>query len=176
MKHCKKLNLGAGSKIIKGWCNVDICKRPGIDVVCDVSKRLPFKANSATRIYASDVLEHIMYADVPTVLKDWYRVLVPDGTLTIKVPSLSTIAKNYVRHVIDTKEFVRLVYGGQEEGELANAHKSGYDPQYLTVLMEEAGFDVVRVVSHAPPPDQNNMVIKGIKNIKKTVRWHETHT
>ena len=161
IKGVTRLNLGAGSDIREGWCNVDIQEGDG-DLVCDVSN-LPFDDKSIGKIYAADVLEHIMYADVPETLKEWYRVLAPKGTITIKVPSLSTIATNYVRHMIDTKEFVRLVYGGQEDGELANAHKSGFDPQYLSLLMKKAGFDIAKIISHPDPPDINNFVIIGEK-------------
>jgi len=168
MKESKKLNLGAGSNIIDSWCNIDIINREGIDIVHDVSKRLPFDDNSIERIYSSDVLEHIMYAEVPKTLKEWCRVLVPRGTISIKVPSLSTIATNYVRHLIDTKEFVRLVYGGQEGGKIENAHKSGFDPQYISKLMEQAGFEITNIISHPNSPDENNLIIKGIK--EKAVR------
>lgn len=157
-----KLNLGCGLDIRKGWHNIDFRAGDGIDIVCDVSS-LPFDDNSANKIYASDVLEHIMYAKVLETLKDWHRVLAPKGTITIKVPSLSTIAMNYVRHTIDTKEFVRLVYGGQQEGDIANAHKSGYDPQYLSLLMKRAGFRITNIISHPDPPDGNNFVIIGEK-------------
>jgi predicted SAM-dependent methyltransferase len=116
-KGITRLNLGAGNDIRNGWCNVDLQAGDGVDLVCDVS-HLPFADKSIEKIYASDVLEHIMYAKVPGTLKEWYRVLAPKSTITIKVPSLSTIATNYVRHEINTKEFVRLVYGGQQEGEI----------------------------------------------------------
>jgi predicted SAM-dependent methyltransferase len=100
-KGVTRLNLGAGSDIQKGWQNVDIHPGEGIDVVCDVS-HLAFNDNSIEKIYASDVLEHIMYVKVQATLKEWHRVLASKGTITIKVPSLSTIAMNYVRHTIDT--------------------------------------------------------------------------
>ena len=162
VKGVTRVNLGAGSDIRKGWCNVDIRPGEGIDVVSDGSN-LPFDDNSANKIYASDVLEHIMHAKVPETLKEWHRVLGAKGTITIKVPSLSTIARYYVRHDIGCKEFVRLVYGGQEDGEIANAHKSGYDPQYLSLLMKKAGFKITKVISHPDPPDGNNFVIIGEK-------------
>jgi ubiquinone/menaquinone biosynthesis C-methylase UbiE len=160
MKGVTRLNLGAGGNIRKGWCNVDIRPGEGIDVACDVSS-LPFDDNSANKIYASDVLEHIMYAKVSETLKEWHRVLAPKGTITIKVPSLSTIAMRYVKHDIGCKEFVRLIYGGQEEGDIANAHKSGFDPQYLSILMERTGFKITKIINHPDPPDQNNLVIIG---------------
>ena len=161
-KGITKLNLGAGSDTREGWCNIDCREGEGVDMICDVST-LPHDDNSIEKIYASDVLEHILYAEVPGTLNEWYRVLMPRGTLTIKVPSLSTIATKYVRHEIDTKEFVRLVYGGQEGGYIANAHKSGFDPQYLYILLKRAGFKITNIISHPNVPNQNNFIIKGEK-------------
>jgi ubiquinone/menaquinone biosynthesis C-methylase UbiE len=162
MRESKKLNLGAGRNIIEGWCNVDLIAGEGIDLMCDASA-LPFDDGSIEKLYVSDMLEHIMYAKVSETLKEWHRALAPKGTITIKVPSLSTIATNYVRHNIGCKEFVRLVYGGQEEGNIANAHKSGFDPQYLSILMKHAGFVVSNIISHPEIPDANNFIIKGVK-------------
>jgi SAM-dependent methyltransferase len=80
----KKLNLGCGRDIRKGWLNCDFIQGQGIDQVFDASKPFPFADNSFDEILALDVLEHIWnYGD--TVL-ECHRVLKPEGILTIRVP------------------------------------------------------------------------------------------
>jgi len=73
----KKLNLGCGKDIRTDFINVDIAKRPGVDKVVDLNKRLPFKNNYFDIIYASNVLEHIK--DIDGLFKDLYRLLKKKG-------------------------------------------------------------------------------------------------
>jgi ubiquinone/menaquinone biosynthesis C-methylase UbiE len=80
----KKLNLGCGKDIKKGFINLDNVKLKGIDVVTDVNKKLPFKNNEFDFILANDILEHV--DDLPKVMKELYRILKPKGVIRIRVP------------------------------------------------------------------------------------------
>jgi len=55
----KKLNLGCGKDIRKGYINLDLKKLPGVDIVHNINKKFPFKTNSFDEIYASHILEHV---------------------------------------------------------------------------------------------------------------------
>lgn len=84
----KKLNLGCGIDIKKGWVNLDSAAIPGVDVVHDIEKLpLPFAAEEFDEILAQDVLEHIDY--IP-VLKDLHRILKKGGSLRIRVPHFTS--------------------------------------------------------------------------------------
>ncbi len=80
----KKLNIGCGKDIREGYVNLDIVKLKGVDVVCDINKKLPFKKNHFDEILAMDILEHV--DDLPKVMKDLHRILKPKGILKIRVP------------------------------------------------------------------------------------------
>ena len=85
----KKLNLGCGPDIRKGWINTDQFKRKGVDAIFDLNKTpYPFKDNSIDEIYASHILEHL---DIPVhkFMKEIHRILKPAGKITIKVPHFS---------------------------------------------------------------------------------------
>lgn len=54
-----RLNLGCGRNIREGWVNADRSLLPGVDVVVDLEKELPFADDSADEILLSHVIEHI---------------------------------------------------------------------------------------------------------------------
>lgn len=81
----KKLNLGCGNKIRKGYVNVDIAKLPGVDKVVDLNKfPYPFKDNTFSEVFCDNVLEHL--DDLNKVMEELHRILQKDGKLVVKVP------------------------------------------------------------------------------------------
>jgi len=93
------LDLGCGSnKILPHFIGVDMVPEgeygmsanmrykpvSGVDVQADVSKPLPFPDGYADFIIAKHILEHIY--DFLSALKNWHKVLKPDGRLWIGLP------------------------------------------------------------------------------------------
>ena len=84
-----KLNLGSGSKILKGYVNVDKFQYYNPDVVHDLEKfPYPFKDNSVDEILLSHVLEHIgQNPDVfNNIIKELYRICKNNSIVDIRVP------------------------------------------------------------------------------------------
>lgn len=79
-----KLNLGCGQDIRKGWVNIDRAKGDGVNIVHDITKRLPFEDESVDFILVSHVLEHIIHFE--DVIPEFHRVLKPGGILEVRVP------------------------------------------------------------------------------------------
>ena len=89
----KKLNIGCGVDVKKGWINLDSIRIPGVDIVHDIEKLpLPFRTEEFDEILCQDVLEHVDY--IP-VLKDIHRILKKGGLLRIRVPHF-TSKNNFV--------------------------------------------------------------------------------
>jgi len=89
----KKLNLGCGNRIRKGWVNVDVAPLLGVDVVHDLNQiPFPFETASCDEIICEDVLEHVNYI---AALRECHRLLVDGGTLHIEVPHF-TSSNNFV--------------------------------------------------------------------------------
>lgn len=85
----KKLNLGCGTDIKKGWINLDSAALEGVDVVHDINVLpLPFVDNSFGEILCQDIIEHI--AEYTLLLKELHRVLAPGGFLHIRVPHFTS--------------------------------------------------------------------------------------
>jgi len=81
----KKLNLGCGKDIKKGYVNLDCAKLPKVDIVWDIEKfPYPFKENYFDEIYCSHILEHV--SDLNAVLEEVYRICKNNSLIKIRVP------------------------------------------------------------------------------------------
>ena len=84
----KRLNLGCGADIKKGWINLDSANLPGVDIVHNIEKLpLPFKDEEFDEILCQDILEHIEYI---SLLRELYRILKKGCKLKIRVPHFTS--------------------------------------------------------------------------------------
>lgn len=89
-----RLNLGAGSRIMGGWVNVDRVRLPGIDVVFDLDtkpldgRRWPWADGTVSAIEARDVFEHVH--DPIWFMTECHRILKPGGVLHIRTPHINS--------------------------------------------------------------------------------------
>lgn len=85
----KKLNLGCGPEVRKGYVNMDRLSLRGVDVVHDLDVfPYPFKDNSFDEVYASHVLEHV--DDLIKVMSEIRRISKPGARIVIKGPHFSS--------------------------------------------------------------------------------------
>lgn len=80
----KKLNIGSGKDIRKGWTNLDVIQLPGVDVVHDLEKPLPFENDTFDEVYASHILEHI--TNFIGLIEELCRVCKKGAIINIKCP------------------------------------------------------------------------------------------
>ncbi len=82
------IDIGCGEKKKSGRIGIDRVDRPGIDIVADVERGLPFfPDHSVDEIHCRSVLEHIKNFDF--LLSEMMRVLKKSGRLYIFVPHFS---------------------------------------------------------------------------------------
>jgi SAM-dependent methyltransferase len=79
-----RVNLGCGDQRLHGYIGLDILKRAGTDVICDLNVSIPLASSSVEHIQATSLLEHIDQFE--QLLKEVFRVLGPDGTFYVTVP------------------------------------------------------------------------------------------
>ena len=84
----RKLNLGCGKDIRKGYINIDRIKFKGVDKVCNLNKKLPFENNSIKEVILQDILEHIN--DVPKFLLNLWEICCPNAKIFIRVPHFTS--------------------------------------------------------------------------------------
>ena len=85
----KKLNVGCGRDIKKGYINLDRLPIKGIDIVHDLNKYpWPFKNNTFNFIYCRHMLEHL--EDAEKALKEMCRILKDKGRIEIIIPHFTS--------------------------------------------------------------------------------------
>lgn len=63
----------------------------GVNVTQDITRPLPFASDFFDKVIAHHVLEHIYPHELFKVMNECWRVLKPDGLMSIKVPHSSSI-------------------------------------------------------------------------------------
>lgn len=85
-----KLHLGCGKRRLDGYMNIDLADS---DMNCDI-RHLPFDDNSVDEIIAIHVFEHFYLFESSRVLREWKRVLKPDGLLILELPCFEKVIEH----------------------------------------------------------------------------------
>lgn len=145
-----KLNLGSNETRMDGFINVDLIEHPNVDVVAD-ARKLPYEDDSINEIFNSHLIEHFDFFEGFKALKEWYRVLKPEGVLQIECPNFDAICRFMLSATEEqrTHQYV-LIWGCPWDGFMG--HKFGYTPNQLKWSLEQVGFKNVIFV----PIDETN--------------------
>lgn len=92
------LNMGCGGNIKAEFCNLDYFWRPGVDVVWDVTRGLPFADGYLGGIFTEHMIEHLAFEQTQNLLNECYRVLAPGCTLRIVMPDGEIYLSEYAKH------------------------------------------------------------------------------
>ena len=78
----RRLNLGCGGDIRRGYVNLDIVYLPGVNVLHDLDTiPYPFKTDTFDEIYASHTIR-----DLVQTMRELHRILRPGGVVKVMVP------------------------------------------------------------------------------------------
>ncbi len=155
------LNLGCGPDVKDGFVNIDLYSDNPAVVAMDIRK-LDLPDACADAMLASDVLEHFSHREVGTVLKEWARVLRPEGQLVIQCPSLRLQMKAYMDGKWDADVASYMIFGGQTNP--GDYHCIGFDKDSMRRHLEMAGLEILQIDETDLPQDQ------GYINLNMTVR------
>lgn len=129
-----KLNLGCGHDKRRGFINIDVDPEVKPDLVHDLTKALPFKDSTVTRIVLQDVLEHLTVEEGKQLLAECGRVLIDGGTIGVRVPNVLAIVKKFFWQ---PDLLMLYIYGDTSQSGVWGAHKAGYNPQLLSTIAAE---------------------------------------
>jgi predicted SAM-dependent methyltransferase len=143
------VNFGCGPSPLPGWINVDIARWPGVEIIWDLRRGLPFPDESCAALFGEHVIEHVPKEDAEKLLRECHRVLQKDGVLRLSTPD----AGRYLRSYAGDGEFLRhpafpepietpLDRINQMMREYGQ-HLWVYDADSLLLLLRKAGFSRV---------------------------------
>ena len=110
------------------------------------------ESGSIDAIYSSHNIEHVYPHEVPTVLKEFYRVLKDDGMVILICPDLQTVCEAVVKDKLLEPLYesdglpispIDILYGLRSSVALGNeymAHKGGFTYSVLNSAFLQAGF------------------------------------
>lgn len=137
-----KVNIGCETRLRPGYINIDRDGHPGVDIVCDAAK-IDLPDGCAEEVYASHILEHFTHDQTVPVLKEWRRLLAPEGLLKISVPDFARAMELYSKAGL-SDWLVYFIWGDQKSR--GAFHYTGFNEQRLTDCLKVAGFsDIIRV-------------------------------
>ncbi|QQP98614.1 DUF4214 domain-containing protein [Lysobacter enzymogenes] len=144
------LNLGCGMDVREGWVNVDLHDFHHPDIVADITNLKPLADNYAGYALAQDILEHVPRDCCSTALREWNRVLKPDGLLEVRVPDVIALARLLQEPDRQTPEaqdtLLQCMFGTQRYN--GDFHYNGFTELSLTHALNDAGFEVLRIAHH----------------------------
>lgn len=165
------LNVGCGPRLpdklspvfrLGGWRELRLDIDPNVepDIVASLTDMRGVSDASVDAVWSSHNLEHLFAHEVPIALREFRRVLKPDGFLLVTLPDLQAVAKVVAEGGADTVIMRTRVNGAEgppitaldvlyghgwwiERGRTYMAHKTGFTRDSLGKRLVEAGFGTV---------------------------------
>lgn len=137
--------------------DIDESAKP--DIVGDVLDLSVIEEESFDAIFSSHNIEHVYAYQVPGMLREFLRVLKPDGIFVVTCPNLQAVAKLVVKDGLTDTAYVSpmgpitpqdVIYGHSaslEKGNEYMAHKTGFTPKTLRAELVKSGFASVAMLS-----------------------------
>ena len=154
-----KIEFGCGEKPTKeGFKTCDIRDLPGIDFVCpswEIDKHV--EKSSVDEIFSRHLFEHLTFMQGEKQLEVWHDILKPNGVCEMMLPNMTYHIQQWINRS-NEREISHAIAGfwGWQRGtfdEVWDVHKSGYDKELLTKLVEKQGF--VNIQSLAKPKSKH---------------------
>lgn len=151
-----KIEFGCGENPTKtGFKTCDIRDVNGVDYVCaawDICDHV--EPNSVDEIFSRHFFEHLTFAQGERVLESWYSILKPGGTCEMMLPNMSFHINQWISR--ENMDHARAGFWGWQRGEFSDTwdvHKSGYDVETLTQLLENKGW--IEITSLKKPTNKH---------------------
>lgn len=137
------LHIGCGDIDAPGFVNLDARPQPHVHIVTTNLFKLSMIPDGAVDlIYMSHVLEHVSHLDVVSTMREFLRILRPNGVLRVSVPDFDHILTIYQATGNNIAAIEQPLMGGQDYP--FNYHYAVFNDAYLRAAMLESGFREAR--------------------------------
>jgi ubiquinone/menaquinone biosynthesis C-methylase UbiE len=115
-------------------------------------------SESMDALYSSHNIEHLYPHEVKIALKEFLRVLKPDGYVVITCPDIQSVCALVAEDKLTDAAYMSvsgaitpldILYGlgtSLEHGDLYMAHKTGFTKKTLSTELQKAGFAIAGVI------------------------------
>ncbi len=144
-----RLDIGSGDHNIKlpadEWIHLDGCPGKNVDLVCDFSK-IELPDECVDEAWSGDTIEHILSYELPSILKEWNRVIKIGGSFSGQTPNAHNIMMQYAEKYNAGIEDKDLIFKTALEGlygwhtDKWQQHYITYSTKTLTKVLEDHGF------------------------------------
>jgi len=159
------LHVGCGGSYLEnlpeifheGWAEIrlDIDPDAQPDILADITDMGALFNGCVDAVLCAHILEHLYSHQVPTALRESYRVLKPGGHFFVTLPDIQAVALELVKGRLEDPLFesalgpicaIDILYGHREsleKGRAAMAHKTAFTAETLQWKLEETGFKIL---------------------------------
>lgn len=146
----KKLHIG-GEIFDADWEIFNIQSGPHVNHVGDAKDLSRFEDETFDELYASHVVEHFDYnGPLLEALKEWYRILKPDGKLYISVPDMKVLCRLFgmckERDLKNRVQIMQMMFGAHADQH--DYHYVGLDFDILQYFLGQAKFRKLKRVEN----------------------------
>lgn len=151
-----KINFWCGRHVLDGWLNVDAVsrkegKQPELIHAMDfkpdgsVANPLPLPDCCAEELQAIHAFEHVFAWQARPLIREWKRLLAPDGLLVLELPNLIKCCQNYIDgRAVGGKNPDQLarwgIFGDPHSLDPYMNHRWGYSPDEMISILQDEGF------------------------------------
>lgn len=166
------LHVGCGQKrqaqTTRGFSNaswhetrLDIDPSVSPDIIGSMTDMASVADGSMDALYSSHNIEHLYAHEVPVALREFFRVLTPDGFTVITCPDLQSMAELVAQDKLTDTAYdspagpvtpLDVLYGygpSLAAGYLYMAHRTGFTLRTLMAALRHAGFQAA--IGHRQP-------------------------
>ena len=185
-----KLNIGGGTKNLKGFINIDFASHPTVEreIKANVLDLSFVPDASVCHIHNNHLVEHLTHEQFCQQLYEYYRILEKDGVLTMRCPNALGVCYGFWFKVMPEtgrNEFITLGYPDDDDfynpldswyhknffgflhwiygdrGNIENQHLDLLTPTKMTSTVEAAGFNVLKMTE----PEATNIIVVARKEL-----------